>query len=132
MSRQGLPAAMTVIRAGTAVARAPDGIASAPFWVESLISGERDGEPTAMRATLDPGVRTHWHSHPHGQLLLAISGVGLAQARDGAVAELRPGDAVWFAPDEVHWHGAGTASPFSYVSIQAVQGGTAVRWYEPV
>lgn len=132
MSGAGLPAAMTVMRAGTAVEPAPEGIASAPFLVEHLIAGVGDGEPTAMRAMLDAGVRTHWHSHPRGQLLLALSGKGLAQRRGGAPVALAPGDAVWFAPGEVHWHGAGEAGPFVYVSVQALQQGRAVDWHEPV
>ncbi|QEN90790.1 cupin domain-containing protein [Labrys sp. KNU-23] len=132
MSAPGLPHEMTVIRAGRAIENAPDGIASAPFRVEHLITGEQDGEPTAMRAMLDPGVRTHWHSHPRGQLLLAVSGSGLAQKRSGPLVKLNPGDAVWFAPGELHWHGASEADAFVYVSVQALQAGRAVQWHEPV
>ncbi|HMG51311.1 MAG TPA: cupin domain-containing protein [Inquilinus sp.] len=126
------PEEMTIRRAGTAIARAPEGIASGPFWVERLLDGSRDGEMTAMRATLDPGVRTHWHGHPLGQLLYVLSGVGLAQRDGGPVAEARAGDCVWFAPGERHWHGASPDSAFAYVSIQAVRDGTAVHWLEPV
>ncbi|MGJ4856044.1 cupin domain-containing protein [Labrys sp. La1] len=132
MNPPGLPNEMTVIRAGEAIENAPDNIASATFRVEHLIAGEQDGEPTAMRAMLDAGVRTHWHSHPRGQLLLAVSGSGLAQRRDGPLVELSPGDAVWFAPGELHWHGAGEADAFIYVSVQALQDGRAVQWHEPV
>lgn len=132
MSGPGLPGEMTVIRAGEAIETAPAGIASAPFRVQHLITGVRDGEPTAMRALLDPGVRTHWHCHPRGQLLLAVSGSGVAQRRNGPLIELDPGDAVWFAPGELHWHGAGEADAFVYVSVQAVQDGRAVQWHEPV
>ena len=51
---------------------------------------------------------------------------------DELLAELDPGDAVWFAPGELHWHGAGEADAFVYVSVQAVQDGRAVQWHEPV
>ncbi|MDQ0395119.1 cupin domain-containing protein [Labrys monachus] len=124
----GLPVEMTVLRAGRSVARSPDGIASGTFRVETLLSGTKDGEPTALRATFDPGVRTHWHSHPRGQMLFALSGAGLAQRRGGDVVELRAGDTVWFPPNEAHWHGAAADSPFSYLSIQAIEHGTAVHW----
>jgi quercetin dioxygenase-like cupin family protein len=119
-------------RAGAGTARAPDGIATGPFWAEMLVEGRGDGDVTAMRATLDPGVVTHWHTHPRGQVLYALSGVGRVQRDGEAVAELRAGDCVWFAPGERHWHGAAPDSVFSYISIQAVQGGTAVHWLEPV
>jgi quercetin dioxygenase-like cupin family protein len=129
---RALPAVMTIRRAGAAVGRAPDGIASAPFWAEVLFDSAREGENTIMRAHLDPGAITHWHTHPRGQMLYVLSGVGLAQRDDGPVEELRGGDCVWFAPDERHWHGAAPTSPLVYVSIQGVQDGAMVHWLEPV
>ena len=132
MDGKACPGRMSVRRVGASISRSPEGIASAPFWAEMLLESSRDGENTAMRATLDPGVITHWHSHPRGQLLYVLSGVGLAQCEGGAVEELRGGDCVWFAPGERHWHGAGQDSTFSYVSVQAVRDGTAVQWMEPV
>ncbi|CAN7463342.1 cupin domain-containing protein [Rhizobium sp. LjRoot258] len=91
-----------------------------------------DGENTAMRATLDAGTITHWHTHPRGQLLDALSAKGLARRAGSVVEELRPGDAVWFAAGEKHWHGAGRDRPFSYLSIQANEAGRFVDWHEPV
>jgi quercetin dioxygenase-like cupin family protein len=126
------PAEMTIRRAGAAIGRAPEGVATGPFWVEMLLESSREGEITAMRATLDPGVITHWHTHPRGQMLYVLSGVGRVQRDGGQVEEVRAGDCVWFAPDERHWHGATPDSTFAYVSIQAVGEGTAVRWMEPV
>jgi quercetin dioxygenase-like cupin family protein len=126
------PREMTVRRVGAGIARAPDGVASAPFWAEMLLESATNGESTAMRATLDPGARTHWHTHPRGQLLYALSGLGVVQRDGGPVEELRPGDCVWFAPRERHWHGAHPQSAFSYLSVQAVEDGVYVRWMEPV
>jgi quercetin dioxygenase-like cupin family protein len=116
---RALPAAMTIRRPGAAIARAPDGIASAPFWAEVLFDSAREGENTIMRAHLEPGVVTHWHTHPRGQLLYVLSGVGLAQRDGGPLEELRGGDCVWFAPDERHWHGAARASPLVYIAFKA-------------
>jgi len=131
-SEQAHPAQMTIRRAGAAIARAPDGVASGPFWVEMLLPSSREGENTAMRATFDPGIVTHWHSHRRGQILYALSGVGRVQRDGGRIEEVRACDCVWFAPDERHWHGATPDSVFSYISIQTVQQGIAVRWMEPV
>ncbi|MGO8656520.1 cupin domain-containing protein, partial [Rhizobium ruizarguesonis] len=90
------------------------------------------GQNTAMRATLEPGTITRWHTHPRGQLLYVLSGYGLAQNEGGPVETLRAGDAVWFAPGERHWHGAAGDSPFSYISIQPVENGSIVEWLQPV
>lgn len=127
------PRQMTIRRPGTLAATpSPDGISTAPFWVEMLLESSIEGENTAMRATLDPGVTTRWHSHPRGQLLYVLSGVGQVQRHGDEIKEVRAGDAIWFAPDEIHWHGAHPDSPFSYISIQAVANGAAVSWFEDV
>ncbi|QND54294.1 cupin domain-containing protein [Phyllobacterium sp. 628] len=126
------PPEMTIRRNGAAIGRAPDGISTAPFWAEILLESEHEGENTVMRAMVDPDVITHWHTHPRGQFLYVLSGVGLAQRDGGPVEEIRAGDCVWFAPDERHWHGATPTSTFSYVSIQAVHNGKSVHWLEPI
>ncbi|WCM25970.1 cupin domain-containing protein [Sphingomonas sp. QA11] len=128
----GCPAEMTVVPAGTGIVPAPAGIASGDLLVQGLLASGVGGEMTAVRAFFAPGVLSHWHSHPRGQWLFALDGVGLAQRDGGAVVTLRAGDAVWFAPDERHWHGAAPGSPFSYVSVQQVGGGVTVRWMEAV
>lgn len=127
-----VPKAMTIIRAGGAIARGPAGIASGPFWAEPLIASAVDGDLTVVRATFEPGVASHWHSHPLGQVLYVLTGVGRVQREGGPIEEVRSGDCVWFAAGERHWHGAAPDSLFGYVSIQAVQGGTAAHWMEPV
>lgn len=119
-------------RAGSDIERAPAGIANAPFWVEMLVQGNADGALSAMRVFLEPGTVPHWHEHPHGQILYALSGVGLTQKADGSIEELRAGDCVTFRSGERHWHGAAATSPFSYISIQAAEAGRAVIWHEPV
>ena len=128
----GWPVSMIVQRAGNGIAAAPNGIASGPFLVQMLLSSRTDGEMTAMRAFVPPGVVTHWHSHPSGQLLFVLDGAGRIQCDGGEVVEVRAGDSVWFGPGERHWHGAGHGSPFSYLSVQPVKDGTVVDWMEPV
>ena len=53
-----------------------------------------------------PGARTAWHTHPVGQTIFVTEGLGLCQREGGPVEEVRPGDRVYFEPDENHWHGA--------------------------
>jgi quercetin dioxygenase-like cupin family protein len=126
------PSTMTVHRADSTTARSPNGISNRPFWIEMLLESQSEGENTAMRTFFEPGVITHWHSHPKGQLLFVLKGVGRAQGEGGEIVELCAGDSVWFAPGERHWHGAAAESAFSYLSVQAVEDGMAVHWMEPV
>lgn len=124
--------AMVIVRDGVGIAPAPEVIASGPFRVQMLLSSKTEGEMTAMRAFVNAGVITRWHSHPRGQLLFVLDGLGLVQRDGGDVIEVCAGDCVWFAPGERHWHGAAPASPFGYISVQPVKDGTAVHWMEAV
>ncbi len=92
-------------------------------------------EPARIRAatvTFEPGARTAWHTHPLGQTLVILSGAGLAQTDGGPVTPLRPGDTVWFAPGEKHWHGAAPHCAMSHLAIQEALDGKAVDWLEHV
>jgi quercetin dioxygenase-like cupin family protein len=123
---------MTVVSAGTGIVPAPAGMANGDLLVQTLLASNVEGEMTAVRAFFAPGAISHWHSHPRGQWLFALDGVGQAQCEGGAVVTLRAGDAVWFAPDERHWHGAAPGGPFSYLSVQHVGNGATVRWMAAV
>src|SRR5450631_3487904 len=82
--------------------------------------------------TFEPGARTAWHTHPLGQTLIVTSGRGLAQRRGGPVEEIRPGDVVWFAPGEKHWHGAAATTAMTHIAIQEQLDGKTADWMEQV
>lgn len=52
------------------------------------------------------GVRTDWHHHTGGQLLVVRSGL-VVVANDRQQRSLSAGESVWCPPGEQHWHGAG-------------------------
>ena len=80
----------------------------------------------------EPGARTAWHTHPLGQTLIVVSGLGRVQREGGPVEEVRPGDVVWFPPGEKHWHGAAPTTAMSHIAIQERLDGKAVDWMEHV
>ena len=82
--------------------------------------------------TFEPGARTAWHTHPLGQTLIVTAGFGLAQREGGPIEEIRPGDVVWFAPGEKHWHGAAPTTAMTHIAIQEALDGKAVEWMEKV
>jgi quercetin dioxygenase-like cupin family protein len=82
--------------------------------------------------TFEPGARTAWHTHPLGQTLIVTAGCGLAQRKGGRVEEIRPGDVVWFAPGEKHWHGAAPSTAMTHIAIQEKLNGKVVDWLEQV
>ena len=82
--------------------------------------------------TFEPGARTAWHTHPLGQTLLVTAGLGWAGRDGGSVEELLPGDVVWFAPGEKHWHGASSATAMTHIAIAERLDGKSVEWLEKV
>ncbi len=82
--------------------------------------------------TFEPGARTAWHTHPLGQTLIVTSGLGWAQREGEAKIEIRPGDIIWFAPGERHWHGASENAAMTHIAIAEAVNGSPVDWLEKV
>jgi len=82
--------------------------------------------------TFEPGARSAWHTHPAGQRLLVVSGVGLTQEWGKPVQELRAGDTVWCPPGVKHWHGAAPGSAMSHLAVTGTRDGKNVEWMEKV
>jgi quercetin dioxygenase-like cupin family protein len=92
-------------------------------------------EPARLRGakvTFEPGARTAWHAHPLGQTLIVTSGLGWAQRDGGVIEEIRPGDVVWFSPNERHWHGATPKTAMTHIALQEALDGKVVDWMEHV
>jgi quercetin dioxygenase-like cupin family protein len=58
--------------------------------------------------------------------------MGLAQKAGGPIERIRPGDVIWFAPGEVHWHGATMETAMTHIAIHEALGGSNVDWLDPV
>lgn len=82
--------------------------------------------------TFESGARTAWHTHPLGQTLIVTSGCGRVQLEGQPIQEIRPGDVVWIAPHERHWHGAAPKTAMSHIAIQERLGESPVTWLEHV
>ncbi len=82
--------------------------------------------------TFEPGARTAWHTHPLGQTLIVTVGSGRVQRDGGDIEEIHPGDVVFFAPGEKHWHGAAATTSMSHIAIQEKLNGSPVDWMEHV
>lgn len=102
-------------------------------WQDVLIPGGQPGHLHVTNVTFAPGTRTVWHTHPFGQLLVASTGVGRVQKAGEPVQALYPGDSVWIAAGERHWHGAAPDRLFAHLSIQQADAeGEQATWLEPV
>ncbi|MCO6414604.1 cupin domain-containing protein [Siccirubricoccus sp. KC 17139] len=92
--------------------------------------------PSRMRAsaiTFTPGARTNWHTHPLGQTLYCLSGIGRIQKEGEQVQALYPGDTVVIPPGVRHWHGAAPDRVFSHLAMsEDGPNGESTAWFEPV
>ena len=87
---------------------------------------------TGAIVTFEPGARTNWHTHPLGQTLVVIDGVGWTQVDGEPVQEFAAGDILLCPADRRHWHGATPHGPMAHIAIQESLDGTNVTWMEPV
>ena len=75
-------------------------------YLDAIARPSEGSRLSASNVHFAPGARTAWHTHPNGQTIYVLEGVGFAQRRGGPVEVIRPGDRVFFEPGEDHWHGA--------------------------
>ncbi|MFF7710687.1 cupin domain-containing protein [Pseudomonas sp. NPDC007930] len=75
-----------------------------------------------------PGGRTHWHTHEHGQVLQVTAGRGWVCLEGQRPQAIGPGDTVFIAAGERHWHGASVDGLMSHIATSIGQ----TRWEEPV
>jgi quercetin dioxygenase-like cupin family protein len=102
-------------------------------WLEELAAGPKTTPTKIIRVSFEPGARTSWHTHPHGQTLHILSGIALVQKSGEEIIDLHPGDTVWFEPGERHWHGAAPDRLMVHLAIQqADEQGNSATWLEHV
>ena len=100
--------------------------------IDPLFERTEPARVSGVSVTFEPGARTAWHTHPLGQTLIVTAGCGWAQHWGGPVEEIRPGDVVWFAPGEKHWHGASATTAMTHIAIAEKLDGKVVEWMEKV
>ncbi len=101
-------------------------------WQDPIIEAPPPARVRASFVRFEPGARTAWHTHPLGQTLRVISGVGRVQSWGGPVREMRAGDTIWIAPGEKHWHGASPNVAMLHLAMQEAVDGKHVEWMEHV
>ncbi len=71
---------MDILRAGTQPsARGPEAWFTGTVRIDPLFNPFDAERVQGAQVTFEPGARTAWHTHPLGQTLLVISGLGRVQ-----------------------------------------------------
>lgn len=105
---------------------------SGTVMIDPIINAPDPARINALRVTFMPGARTAWHTHPLGQTLYVLSGVGRYQTWGEPIVEIRAGDSLWIPPHEKHWHGAAPNSIMCHIALQENLNDSAADWLEHV
>ena len=124
---------MQITRSSIDTAKGPADWFTGDVYIDAVVATPAPGRTQANLVHFTPGARTAWHTHPLGQTIYVTEGVGLCQRRGGPVEEIRPGDRVFFEPDEDHWHGAAPNRFMVHLAVnEADPQHSAVSWGEHV
>jgi quercetin dioxygenase-like cupin family protein len=118
------------------ITRTTDGTVPGPsewftgaVYIDAVATPSGASRVSASSVHFTPGARTAWHTHPNGQTIYVLDGVGLAQRLGGPVEVIRPGDRVFFEPGEQHWHGAAATRFMTHLAMHQVdEEGSAATW----
>ena len=124
---------MQITRAGSQPsAKGPADYFTGIVRIDTPFKGSAPARIGGAIVTFEPGARTAWHTHPLGQTLIVTAGSGRVQRGGGPIEDIRPGDVVWFAPGEKHWHGATRTTAMTHIAIAESLDGKVVDWMEQV
>ena len=124
---------MQITRNDTATTPGPSDWFTGAVYLDPVAVPSDASRLSATSVHFTPGARTAWHTHPNGQTIYILEGVGLAQRRGGPVEVIRPGDRVFFEPGEDHWHGATATRFMAHLAMLVVdEEGNAATWGDHV
>jgi quercetin dioxygenase-like cupin family protein len=120
---------MDITRNGTDTASGPGEWFTGDVYIDTVAAPSGSSRISASAVHFTPGARTAWHTHPNGQTIYVLEGLGLCQRRGGSIEEIRPGDRVFFEPGEEHWHGASATRFMTHIAmLQVDDEGSSASW----
>jgi len=124
---------MQITRSSIETTPGPGDWFTGAVYIDAVAAPSGTSRVMASNVHFTPGARTAWHTHPNGQTIFVLEGVGLCQRRGGPVEVIRPGDRVFFEPGEEHWHGAAATRFMLHLAIVQVDDeGTSATWGDHV
>lgn len=97
------------------------GQGQAHFTGTPTVLGAHNIRVSSSHIHLEPGVRTWWHSHEHGQVMIVEQGRGRYQNQGESVKEFGAGDTAYAPANVMHWHGAAPDQAMTQVAVSVGQ-----------
>ena len=124
---------MQITRNSLATIAGPEDWFTGSVYLDTIAAPSNGSRLSATNVHFTPGARTSWHTHPNGQTIWVIDGIGLCQRRGGPIELIRPGDRVFFEAGEEHWHGATATRFMAHIAMLEVgDDGTPATWGDEV
>ena len=124
---------MQLTRNGLDTTPGPEDWFTGSVYIDSVATPSAESRVSASSVHFAPGARTAWHTHPNGQTIWVLEGVGLCRRRGGPIEVIRPGDRVFFEPGEEHWHGAAPNRFMAHLALlQVDEEGNSAVWGDHV
>lgn len=101
-------------------------------YLQPLLARDKNNDFVMGHVTFEPGARTHWHTHPKGQVLIVTEGTGFYQEKSKPAQTIRKGDVITIPENVDHWHGATATTGMTHIAITNYQGDTNAVWLNPV
>jgi quercetin dioxygenase-like cupin family protein len=86
---------MQITRSSIETTPGPSEWFTGSVYIDAVAAPSGDSRVSASSVHFTPGARTAWHTHPNGQTIYVLEGIGLAQRRGGPIELIRPGDRVF-------------------------------------
>src|ERR1700747_2410453 len=77
--------AMQIVRNAQKTNAGPSDWFTGAVFIDAVASPSGSSRVSASSVHFTPGARTAWHTHPNGQTIFVIEGIGLAQRRGGPI-----------------------------------------------
>lgn len=124
---------MQITRSSAETMAGPGEWFTGTVYIDPVATPSEQSRLNASSVHFAPGARTAWHTHPNGQTIYVVEGVGLCQRRGGPLEVIRPGDRVFFEPGEHHWHGAAPNRFMTHLAMLVVDAeGNSATWGDHV
>ena len=82
---------MQITRSSNATGTGPSDWFTGGVYVDTITSPSPPSRLQAASVHFTPGARTAWHTHPVGQTIYVLEGIGRCQRHGGPVELIRPG-----------------------------------------
>lgn len=89
-----------------------------PVTMQTIVGTELSKHFTIRQVNFSRGVRNKFHSHSIEQVLIVTEGKGIV-ATENEEKTVVPGDVIFIAAGEKHWHGAAKDATFSHIYVMS-------------